>query len=149
MNFTHLVWLLILTFPTISYALQCEIKGYEFVAQAKLKHWPTIESKVVSGSGACSVVTDAAISAGASGSDGVDCEITFFRGGYFKAPWKLEQIKFAGAEVSFPVAPKYPASSATVVVRTVGTSYKSSSLNLAKIVLSTSGSDCDKWREAL
>lgn len=130
-------------------AVECPVKGPEFLKAATDSMWAVVESKVLSGDGGCSVVGSAVLSSGAATGDGVTCESTYFRGGKLKANWKIERMQFAGAEVKFPPRPPGGDGGAQVVVRTRAERDTSNSLNVVGVTLSTTEGDCTAWRAAL
>jgi hypothetical protein len=132
-----------------AWGLECEIKGFEFLAAAKDNMWPAPEAKRVDGQGDCSVVGNSVVSAGAIDGEGVTCEAMFFGSTKLKSPWKVQQIKFSGASATFTTPPAFPASSAQIVVKTKAGPLASTSLNVTGVVLVTTEANCQNWRDAL
>ena len=137
------------TLHVLASAIECPVKGPEFLKAATESMWTVVEARVLSGDGGCSLVGNSVLSSGAKTGDGVTCEIAYFRGGKLKAPWKFERIQFAGADVKFPAPSPNSDSGALVVVQTRAEREASSSLNVVGVTLSTSESDCRNWRGAL
>ena len=133
----------------IAGAVECPVKGPDFLKAATDSMWAVVESRVLTGNGGCSVVGSAVLSAGAATGDGVTCESTYFRGAKLKANWKIERMQFAGAEAKFPPRPPGGDGGAQVVVQTRAERDTSSSLNVVGVTLSTTDGDCTAWRAAL
>jgi hypothetical protein len=134
--------------PSLASAIDCPVKGPEFLKAATDSMWTVVESKVFAGDGGCSIVGNAVLSSGAATGNGVTCEVTYFRGGKLKPNWSIERMQFAGADVKFPAKPPGDVG-AQVLVQTRAERDTATSLNVVGVTLSTAEADCTNWRTAL
>jgi hypothetical protein len=135
--------------PGLAGATSCPLKGFEFIAVARDNMWSILSTKTLEGKGACSVLGDSLVVAAAVAGQGVTCEATFFGGATLKGPWKLQKIKFGGADVVFTPPPSLPSQEAQVTVKATVDVAVASSVVVEQVVLTTTESSCKNWRDAV
>lgn len=133
--------------PSPAQPTVCETKGREAIKKAREKGF-LFSAELTSGTGKCHFSDAHFIASASTDGTGVSCKLSFFGGRRLKAPWKITDVGFHGADVVELLSPIASDQAYTLPISVRVSADAGKSVVVSITMMALTGGTCDAWHNA-